>query len=70
MLFCKVRFLSHRFVLLLSVWVCCLLIGCVEESPLKVGFIGGLTGRVVAMASSMRSMKKIIVAVSRDARSN
>ncbi len=54
MQFRKVRFLLYLFISILSVIVCFTLIGCGEEPPVKIGFIGGLTGRVADLGVAGR----------------
>ncbi|MDT8442665.1 MAG: ABC transporter substrate-binding protein [Desulfuromonadales bacterium] len=61
MLFCKVRFLSRLLMLFLAISACLCLSSCGDEPPLKIGFVGGLTGRVADLGVAGRDA--VILAV-------
>ncbi len=50
----KVRFLTQRWATALTVALCLILTGCGEEPPLKIGFVGGMTGRVADLGVAGR----------------
>ncbi len=49
-----VKFLNHSLSVVLMVGVCLTVTSCSEEPPLKIGFIGGLTGRVADLGVAGR----------------
>lgn len=54
MLYRRVRFRLHLSCLLLSLCLCLALTSCGEDVPLKIGFVGGLTGRVADLGVAGR----------------
>ena len=50
----KVRYLTQRWTTALTVALCLILTGCGEEPPLKIGFVGGMTGRVADLGVAGR----------------
>ncbi len=54
MLYRRVRFRLHLTCLLMSFCLCLVLTACGEDAPLKIGFVGGLTGRVADLGVAGR----------------
>ncbi len=54
MLYRRVRFRLHLSYLLLCFCLCLVLSSCGEDVPLKIGFVGGLTGRVADLGVAGR----------------
>ncbi len=50
----RVRSLTQRYLTVLTVALCPVLLGCGEEPPLKIGFVGGMTGRVADLGVAGR----------------
>jgi branched-chain amino acid transport system substrate-binding protein len=54
MLYRTVQFMGRLPVVLLIIGVCLSVVSCSEEPPLKIGFVGGLTGRVADLGVAGR----------------
>ena len=50
----KIRSLTQQWLTVLAVALCMVLTGCGEEPPLKIGFVGGMTGRVADLGVAGR----------------
>lgn len=61
MLWQVIRLLKNLFALLLIGFSCLLILSCEKEPPLKIGFVGGLTGRVADLGVAGRDAVSLAV---------